>query len=306
MVYSYADREFQEKVDYLKQWYSEGLIHRDFNNTSSKNNFRQTLYFSDEVEGNKQFGFMTMDWIATTTGGSDKIEGLLPPVTTISEAGITRFIHYIENTRSIKPDGWSISAAAGEKERNAALLLFDYMFSSEGKAVQNYSIPSVWVEGEAFIGSDGKSYPKFNQWFIDKAAELLNGDFATFLRDYMGSSLPLGYEKEIGVELQFTGENGFKAWDLYTDMNVLTMTYGSTVPYLTLMPPIISLTEKDISDLKGVNISSTLTNKVFDYITGSDQSLTGIQDLINAYEEAGIKQYLTVYKRAYDRMMEDK
>ncbi len=99
--YSYADPEFLEKLNYVEQWYSEGLIHSEFSDLSTKDDFRKPMFFQDTAEEQKQFGFMTFDWFASTTAGSDKIVGMLPPVTTISKAGINDFIHYVENTRAI-------------------------------------------------------------------------------------------------------------------------------------------------------------------------------------------------------------
>lgn len=305
IVYSYASESFLRKVEYLKQWYSEGLLYERFADTSNKD-FRTGLIFSDSKEGQKEFGFMTMDWIASTMSGNDKITGFLPPVTTIPEAGITQFIHYMENTRSIKPDGWSISAAASEADRNAALILFDYIFSQEGQTIQNYSIPDAWVEDERFIGPDGTEYPKFNQWIIEAAGELKSGDVAGFLRDFMGSLIPIGYQKERGVELQFTNSNGLEAWNLYTKENVLTMTYDSTEVFLRLMPPIISLTEEDLNSFKGTNISGARTQVIFDYITGSDNSISSYKDLRKMFEDYGIEKYEAIHQNAYVRMMEDK
>jgi len=305
MVFSYANKSFLQKVEYLKQIYSEGLICKTFASAPDKTDFRKNLFFSDTNEGQKEFGFMTMDWITSTTNGNDKIQCMLPPVTTITGAGITQFIHYLENTRSIKPDGWAISAAADEQARNAALMLFDYMFSEEGQTIQNYSVPAAWATGELYTGLDGTEYPKFNSWIINKSNELLNGDIASFLRDYMGSQISLGYQKNMGVELQLTNGNGKKGLELYTKMNVLTMSYDSPVTYLRLMPPIISLTESDMAEFKGTSIDSDTIDIVFDYIAGTNKSLRSTQDIINIFKKAGIDKYLAVYKTAYKRMMED-
>lgn len=302
MNVSYASDSFLSKVDYLRQIYSEGLIYSGFNNTSDKTDLRKKLFFSDAVEGSREFGFMTIDWIASTTAGSSKVECFLPPMTRISKAGITEFIHYIENTRAIKGDGWSISAAASEEERNAALMLFDYMFSDMGRAIQNYSTPDLWVEGEFEKSPDGKLYPVFNSWAKESATEFANGSVATFLRDWMGAQLPLGYQKELGVELQFTNENGQDGWELYSEMNVLTMTYDSPITYLRLMPPVISFTPDDIKDLKKSAIGTRQRAAILDYITGGS-SIKSLSEVKALYEEKGLENYKEVYKRAYNRMM---
>ncbi|WP_461207101.1 type 2 periplasmic-binding domain-containing protein [Clostridium sp. DL1XJH146] len=304
MVYSYDDEDFLEKLDYIKAMYSEGLLHSEFADLSVTDEFRKSMYFADDAEGQKQFGFMTFDWIASTTASNEAIDVFLPPVTTISGAGIDDFVHYVENTRAIKPDGWAISAAADEVDINTALTLFDYMFSEEGNLVQNYSIPDAWVEGEKFVGPDGTEYPKFNDWILDTAGEMKDGDISGFLRDFMGSHLALGYQKEIGFELQYTSENGFDGWDLYTKADVLSMSYGADNDYLRLMPPIISLNDQEVAKIDTVAIGTDQTDQLFLYITGADAAADSVDGIEDIFDKAGIKEYLEVYQTAYDRMMQ--
>jgi hypothetical protein len=301
IVYSYASESFDSKLDYIQQMYSEGLIHSEFADLSVKDEFRKSMFFADNIEGQKQFGFMTYDWIASTTAGSDKIIAVLPPVTTISGAGINKYVHYMENTRVIKPDGWSISASASQEEINAALTLFNYMFTEEGNTVQNYSIPACH-EG-IFVGPDGTEYPKFTQWMFDAAGEYKNGDVSGFLRDFMGSHLALGYQKEIGFELQYTSNNGPAAWELYTKAGVITPSYGSKDAFMRLMPPVISLTEQNLAKLATVSVGDGQVESIFMYITGLDPEIKSGADIRSLYEDAGLDIYLDVYKTAYDRMM---
>ncbi len=303
LVLSYSDKDFLEKVNFLKQWFNEGLIHSEFADLSIKDEFRKSMFFADSVEGQRQFGFMTFDWFASTTKGSDKMFAFLPPVTTITDAGITDFIHYIENTRAIKPDGWSISSKASVPEQNAAFMLFDYMYSEEGNNIQNYSIPEARIQGEMFVGPDGTEYPKFNSWILSVADEFKNGDISGFLRDFMGSHLALGYQKEIGFELQATSANGFKAWELYTDAGVLTASYESKYEFLRMMPPVISLNDQDVAKLGTVAIGEDQVDKLFIFITGDGSVVSSTDEIAKEYEEAGIKTYNSVYQNAYNRMM---
>jgi len=303
MHFSYADENFLETVNYLEQWFSEGLIHTEFSDESIKDNFRKAMIFSDTAEGQKQFGFMTFDWFASTTAGSDKIVGLLPPVTTVSEAGITDFIHYVENARAIKPGGWSISLAASEEEINSALVLFNYFYTEEGNNVQNYSIPEGRVEGEVFTGPDGTEYPKFNQWIFDAANEYKNGDISGFLRDFMGSQLAIGYQKEIGFELQYTSQSGFDVWELYTNADVLTMSYDAEVDYLRMMPPVISLSEQEASKVQAIPVNDDQVDEIFKFITGAETALGSTDDIFELYQSVGIEEYIDIYEKGYNRMI---
>ncbi|GAB6107256.1 hypothetical protein [Fusibacter bizertensis] len=304
MHYSYAEESFLSKLDYIKAMYSEGLIHSEFADLSVTDEYRKSMYFADKAEGQRQFGFMTFDWIASTTASNDAVKVFLPPVTTFTDAGINTFVHYIENTRTIKPDGWSISKAATEQDIHTGLALFDYMFSEEGNNVQNYSIPQAWVEGEKYLGPDGKEYPKFNQWILDTAMEMKNGDISGFLRDFMGSQLALGYQKEIGFEFQYTTQNGFDGWDMYNKAKVLTMSYGTDNPLLRLMPPIISLNDQEVGKLGTIAIGDDQTDQIFSYIVGSKSAAKDVQEIAKMYEDAGIARYLEVYEGAYARMIQ--
>lgn len=303
VVHSYAQDSFLEALNYIQQWYQEGLIHSEFADLSIKDKFRNGMFFADDVEGQRQFGFMTFDWFASTTKGTDKAHAFLPPVTTVSEAGINDFIHYVGNARAIKPDGWAISAKADEGQRNAALALFDYMYSEEGNDVQNYSIPESRVEGAVFRGPDGTEYPKFSQWLIDTAGEFKNGDISGFLRDFMGSHLALGYQKEIGFELQYTSANGFSSWDLYTKKNVLIDTYEADKDYFRMMPPVISLNEQDVAKLGTTAIGEDQTDKIFIFITGNGSVVKSTDEIAKEFEDAGIDTYESVYTAAYNRMI---
>lgn len=303
--YSYADDDFLEHLEYIKDWYQEGLIHTEFADLSIKDEFRKSMWFADDVEGQRQFGFMTYDWIASSTAGSEKIVGILPPVTPIPAAGIDEWVHYIENTRAIKPDGWSISAAASEAEINSALKLFNYMFTPEGSDVQVYSVPDVREAGNTYAGPDGTMYPEFNQWLFDAAGEYKDGDVSGFLRDFMGSLLAVGFQKEIGFELQYTTSNGIAAWDLYTQAGVLTPSYSSENEYLRMMPPVISLNDQDLAKIGTTAVGNDQRDQIFIYIIGGDAAVDSAADLGVMYEEAGIDKYVEVYQTAYDRMMSD-
>jgi hypothetical protein len=303
LVYSYAAEGFLSKLHYIKAMYSEGLFHSEFADVSLKDIIRKSMFFSDEIEGQRQFGFMTYDWIVSSTAGSDKVVGVLPPVTTLSKAGINEFVHYVENTRAIKPDGWAISAVASEEEKHAALVLFNYLFTEEGHNAQIYSIPSTRVADESFIGPDGKAYPKFSQWLFDAAREYKDNDLGGFMRDFMGSLLPIGYQKEMGMELQYTNENGAATWTLYNESKVLSPSYSSENDYLKMMPPVFSLTSQNLAKLATVSVGDDQTDSIFKYITGKDPSITSGEDIGKMYKDGGIDLYLSVYQEAYDRVL---
>lgn len=297
--FSYAEDGFLKAVDYFEDMFAEGLIFSEFSDLTLKDNFRNILYTKDKEEGHKQFGFMTYDWTASTTAANDDVVAMLPPVTTLPS--MDGFVHYVENTRVVKPDGWAISASSTKEEINSALKLFDYFFTEEGHIVQNYGTPDCVVAGEKFVASTGEEYPKFSQWVLDTADELKNGDVSAFLRDFVGSLIPIGFQKEIGFELQYTTENGWKAWDTYTEAGVLMPSYSATNPELKLVPPVFSLTEQDLAKLKNVAVGEDQVDAMFSFITGSG-NVKSVEEIKKMYTDGKVDEYIKVYRDAFARM----
>jgi len=299
--FAYAQDKFLEGVGYLADIYSEGLIHSEFSDESITDDFRRPHYAQDKEEGHKQFGFMTFDWIASTTAANPDVVGMLPPLT---KMGSDEFIYYVENTRVIKPDGWAISAASSPEEINAALVLFDYFFTEEGNILQNYGTPDGLEADEAFVAPDGTQYPKFNQWLLDTACELKNCDVSAFLRDFIGSQIPIGYQKEIGFEFQYTKNRGWDAWALYINKGVVSTSYGSEDPLFRLVPPVFSLTEQELAKLGQLAISEDQVDQIFLFITSADTAVDSIEALKELYINAGVEEYIEVYRKAYERMIQ--
>jgi hypothetical protein len=245
---------------------------------------------------------MTFDFIPSTTAvslGSGRlqtdVEGLLPPDTRIP--GVAEgFVHFVENTRVIKNDGWAISSVTGGEKLRQCLKLFDFMFSEEGSTAQNFGMPDM-IDTEPYIGSGGIAYPKMNQWFNDQAASYSNGDGALFSRNFLGFNFPIGYEKSIGFEQQFTSVQGERTWKLYEDADVLSCTYNETSsPYFSLVPPVFSLTSQLQRQLLDTNIGSTQVDMIFSYITANTTTIAQIKD---AYNSGKIGDYVEAYRDAY-------
>ncbi len=298
-TYSHNEDDFFDGVVKLKEMYAEGLIHTEFSDEENKENFRTTFYANDDTEGHKQFGFMTGDWIASTTAIDDKVVGILPPVTTIGDSD--EFIHFVENTRAVKPDGWSLSAQTADEELERALLLIDYFFTEEGHILQTYGLPSFLEEGETYLGPDGIEYPKYKEWVFENAGEYKNGDVSGFLRDFVGSLIPIGFEKEIGFEYQYTSEQGFDAWALYNNANVIFPSYNSEENIFKLAPSFVSLNSQDLTKISNTNIGDLQVDNIFMYITGN--TITSIDEVKASYTDNGIDLFISTHQEAYERTL---
>jgi hypothetical protein len=303
LQFSYTEDNLLENIlPLLKAFYTEGLIAPDFATISLKDNFRNIYFGGDIRAGHNKFGFMTFDFIPSTTSvslGSGRVqtdvEGILPPLTRIPGV-VDGYVHFLENTRVIKNDGWAISSVTGGEKLRQCLKLFDFMFSEEGSSAQNFGMPEM-IDTEKYIGSGGIAYPKMNQWFNEQSAAYSNGDGALFSRNFLGFNFPVGYEKSIGFEQQFTTAEGERTWKLYEDAKVLSCTYNKTSsPYFSLVPPVFSMTEQLQRQLLDTNIGSTQVDLIFSYFTTNTVTVARIKD---AYANGRIGDYIEAYRDAY-------
>jgi hypothetical protein len=303
LQFSYAEDNMLDNIlPLLKSLYDEGLIAPDFATLSLRDNFR-TIYFGGDLRtGHNKFGFMTFDFIPSTTavslGGGQlqtDVEGILPPLTRIPGV-VDGFVHFVENTRVIKPDGWAISTVTGGDKLRQCLQLFDFMFTEKGNTAQNFGMPEM-IDVEPFIGSGGIAYPRMNSWFNEQAAIFSNGDGALFSRNFIGFNFPVGYEKSIGFEQQFTSAAGERTWELYESANVLSVTYNETSsPYFSLVPPVFSLTSRLQRQLLATNIGATQVDMIFNYITANTTTIDQIRE---AYSSGRIVDFIEVYRDAF-------
>lgn len=291
-----------EGMSYLKQLYDEGLIFSEFADSNNKDKFRTMMYSSDKNEGQKQFGFMTIDWIASTTATNEDVVSIVPPVTTLGDS--KERIHFMENSRTIKSEAWSISQKATDEEKNAAFKLFDYFFTKEGNLAQNYGVPEMIETDGVFEGPDGKEYPKYKDWVFENANALQNGDLSVFLRDFIGSQMPIGYQKEIGFEYQYTVNKGFESWDIYDKGEVITPSYDAKESILQLTPTDYSFSEQEQAKLATTSVGPEQKDNIFLYVTGSENGPKDPSEIKDLYEKAGIDEYIKMYRSAFERSQE--
>lgn len=317
--YTYSQKEFYDVLTYLSQLVNEGLFYNDLFDVSKKDNHRTTLYGTDKA-ASPSFGFLTYDFTASTTATSlndangNDVVGVLPPVSRVN--GVWQY--YMDNSRVIKPDGWAISAAASAEEKYRAATLFDYFFSEEGALLQNYGMDYMLEASEKFIGPDGIAVPKYNSWTLETTNTRAKGDLSTFLRNFMGCLMPVGYQKEIGFEYQYTSERGFAAWKLLQESTTNIPTYGgkglagTNKNYYTLIPPAFSLTKKQTQTLStDTKIEADdFVQLIFDIVlyktagnapTGAKVLMTW-EDYQNELNERGIDIYVRTYQAAYNVM----
>lgn len=315
--YTYSTEGIYDTLCYLSEMEAEGLIYSDCYDLTNKTNFRSTLWGTDESD-DPSYGFITFDWKASSTADSLNPDTVvvLPPVAKVN--GVWQY--YIENGRAIKPDGWAISVAgcATDAELYRSCALMDYFFTEEGALVQNYGLPMFLEENMVFTGPDGKDYPKYTDWMMETCGSVAKGDLSTFLRDWMGSLMPIGYQKDIGFEYQYTSERGFEGWALLQNSTTNFATYagdgikGDNPNFYKMVPPVFSLTQRQketISETTSMEMDD-VAEEMFNIVryNAKGNAPDGItipanyEEYLAAFEARNLDAYVTAYQQAYQIM----
>ncbi|MCL2231546.1 MAG: hypothetical protein FWB99_00540 [Treponema sp.] len=305
LQFSYNQDKFLfEILPHLRDIFTEGLVNPDFANDGVRTNFRTVFFGGDRREGNNQFGFMTFDFIPSTTNiqlgdgvPQRDVGGFLPPVTRFP--GVSNdFVHFVENTRTVMRDGWAISSITGGEKLMDIIRLFDFMFSPEGCDAQNFGMPEM-IDPTPFMNPAGVAFPKMNSWFNEQAAAFTNGDGALFSRSFVGFNFPIGYRKSIGFEQQFTSAYGEQTWALYAATNILQPTYYSDNPLLTLIPPAFSFNSRLQRQLEMTNIGATQTDMIFSFVTTGSPSP---QEIRESFVNGRVDDFVRVHREAFAMM----
>ncbi|MDY5931081.1 MAG: hypothetical protein SPJ34_03520 [Candidatus Ornithospirochaeta sp.] len=319
LEYTYSKEGVYNNLVRISQLSAEGLIYRDCYDLTRKGNHRTTLYGTDNSE-NPSYGFMTYDWIASTTADAlnKDIVVALPPVAKVN--GVWQY--YIDNTRAIKPDGWAISAAGTNEEIKRAATLFDFFFTEDGRILQNYGLTEDVDTVDLYQGPGGTVWPKYKDFTVETANKVAKGDVSVFLRDWMGSHIPVGYIKEIGFEYQSTSERGFAGWDLILRSTTSMPSYsgegkkGDNPYYYTQTPSAFSLTLRQQetlaanSSLGGVDEVEYMFNIIrYGAQNNAPAGVTLPKDYseyLAYFQSKGLDIYQQTYQTAYINMQMNK
>jgi len=169
----------------------------------------------------EDLGFMSYDYNQTQTimnatklQEGEKYMAVMVPVALWqdgTEGGV--YMRFTESWRSVKTDGWAISAAgvAGDEAKlNAALSLIDYAYSEAGQIRMSYG-PDAFIKTNddgsyvTFL-FNGKEMPVIADATYAELWEKANGNYTNYARMYLGSTL--SFAKSQAFEYQCTHEVG--------------------------------------------------------------------------------------------------
>ena len=240
-----STQQTYEALGLLSQLYNEGLILGDFNKkTGDKEDGTSYLnqYFGHTKKGSG-YGFMLYDYSASTCAMNDivdgvgtkkdkrddefkevKHEGMMPvlsPVTWWATEASTTYnastanidegrgevktlTRYEESNRALKSNSWCIPTTADNKDKAVALM--DYMYSADGKRLNDFGPSQYWKDGKADSFSyAGEKTPQFNDTFKTMISEA-STDFWSFLRGYLGSTHGIGYQRSATINYLATNK----------------------------------------------------------------------------------------------------
>lgn len=184
----------------------------------------------------KDAGLMSYDYNQTQTvmngtklqnADGEEYIAIMVPVAKWNDGKKEEYKRFTESWRSVKTDGWAISAAGvanNPDKLNAALALIDFAFSVQGQITMSYGSDDfikvkdatvevkTWADVEKkyeTFNFNGTQMPVITDATYQSLQDLAGGNYTNFARRYLGSTLN-GFPKSQAFEYQCTHEVGKK------------------------------------------------------------------------------------------------
>ena len=320
-----ATYEALERMNALVQ---EGLIATSFVNTQKVGT--ETMLKDD-------LGFMHYDYNQTQTiynqtamQEGEKYMAVLVPVARWFDGTNANgvYMRFTESWRSVKTDGWAISAAgvAGNTDKlHAALALIDYAYSEKGQILMSYG-PDEFIETKAdgsYVTFDfnGKQMPVISEESFDFLWNdtKKKGNYTDYARQYLGSTL--SFVKSQAFEYQCThvvGKEG--AGNISNAIKYGIIKHPELAitenPWYSIVPTTLPNTKAEnnkISEFTELSANGKFsqskgkTNLFVDIIVGgykgegTDSREATLNTVIKTWKA---ETYLTLKQDAYDRLIE--
>ncbi len=190
-------------------------------NAMAKEGLISTAYVRNETGKTENYlandnGFMHYDYNQTQTvynetklQEGEKYMAVLIPVARWNDGTGETFMRFTESWRSVKTDGWGISAAgvAGNDDKlHAALAIIDYAYSEEGMILMSYG-PDEFIKKDAngnyvTFNFNGTQMPVIADSTYEELWTLASGNYTNYARMYLGSTL--SFAKSQAFEYQCT------------------------------------------------------------------------------------------------------
>ena len=295
---AFVNGEDVKTANYLEE--DLGFMHYDYNQT-------QTILNTKLQEGEKYMAVMVP--VARWYDGTN-------------EEGV--YIRFTESWRSVKTDGWGISAKGvgdDENKLNAALALIDFAYSDEGTILMSYG-PDAFIKTkedgtyETFL-FNGQEMPVIADATYDELWELAGGNYTNFARFYLGSTL--SFKKSQAFEYQCThpvGKEG--AGKISVAIGLGTIKHPlleiAENPWYTSVPTVLPTTKQENQDL------GNFTDLNTKFQGGKDQENVLVDIIAGGFTAEGMgspeeaaeyvadtmmgEQYLSIKQDAWDALLD--
>jgi len=267
---AFVNKEEESTKTYLEN--DLGFMHYDYNQT-------QTIYnetILDKEAGEKYMAVMVP--VARWYDGTD-------------DNGV--YMRFTESWRSVKTDGWGISAPGVEgnpDKLNAALALIDFAYSPEGMILMSYG-PDAFIKTNddgsyvTFL-FNGQEMPVIADATREELWAKANGNYTNYARMYLGSTL--SFAKSQAFEFQCTTDAGREgAGYISNAIGLGTIKHPELAmtenPWYTSVPTTLPLTKAD-NDL--INTYTDLRNQ-FSSQKGDDKVNVLVDVIANGLTFAG-------------------
>jgi putative aldouronate transport system substrate-binding protein len=313
-----------EALEKMNAMAEEGLISKSYIDSSEESS--STMLEND-------LGFMSYDYNQTQTvynntklQDGEKYMAVMIPVALWNDGTSSNgtYMRFTESWRSVKTDGWGISAAgvAGDQDKlNACLKLIDYAYSPEGQILMSYG-PDAFIKTNAdgsyvTFNFNGQEMPVIADATYAELWDKASGNYTNYARQYLGSTL--SFAKSQAFEYQCTSEVGQEGAGHISNAIALG----------TIKHPELALTENSwYTSVPTVLPTTTVENDAIksytDLSSKFDQNKDGanvfVTQITSGYTEQGMgsaqdaasyvsgtlggSQYLSLKQQAYDRLVD--
>ncbi|MGM9548341.1 MAG: hypothetical protein ACI3V5_00640 [Faecousia sp.] len=317
-----TEADTYEAMDKMNAMVKEGLISKSFIDMSEEST--ATMLEND-------LGFMHYDYNQTQTvynetklQEGEKYMAAMVPVARWYDGSNADgvYMRFTESWRSVKTDGWAISAAgvAGNTDKlNAALKLIDYAYSYEGQILMSYG-PDAFIKTNAdgsyvTFNFNGTEMPVIADATYAELWEKASGNYTNYARQFLGSTL--SFAKSQAFEYQCTHEVGREGAGYISNAIALgTIKHVELAltenPWYTSVPTVLPNTTvendkiNEYTDLKTkFSTSKGEANVLVDQIVagyateGMGSAAEAVETVANTW---GGTQYLALKQMAFDRL----
>ena len=321
------DVEAYKALERMNAIAKEGLISENFMNTADG---KTKQYLENDT------GFMHYDYNQTQTLYNDPSQGvfdegekymavMVPVALWQDGAEGGTYMRFTESWRSVKTDGWGISAtavASNPDKLNAALKLIDFAYSDKGMILMSYG-PDAFIKTNA-DGSyvtftfNGKEMPEIADATYAELWEKASGNYTNYARQYLGSTL--SFAKSQAFEYQCTSEVGREGAEKISVAIALgTIKHPelevSKNPWYMSIPTVLPSTKSE-NDMINTYTQLTANGK---FSSSKDGENLFVNQIVSGYNEEGMDnaeaaaakvsgewsgvQYLKLKQDAWNRLL---